>query len=313
MSNRLLKAGVIASFILLFGCATPPQTQLLLNNPPRHLPANADIDNLPFYPQQAYYCGPTTLAEIFEFNGIKLSPNDIAPQLFIPDRKGSLQLEMVAAIRQQGLLAYSEKSHLEQLMMLVNLNIPIIVLQNLGLDWYPLWHYAVVKGYDLNTQEIILHSANIANRRVDLALFERTWQRANFWSIIALPANHSLKELNTFSYLKAAQDLLLVDQTHAGIAHLEKATKLWPQEWLSYFLLGNYYLPHDIAQSVSWFEQGLPFALKETSYLNNYAYALFKNNQIKQAKLMIKQALKLAPNDANLLDTQAEIERYISH
>lgn len=311
MKKSILKAGIIVSFFMLFGCATPPQTQNLLSNPPQHLPASANINNLPFYPQQAYYCGPTTLAEIFEFNGIKLSPEEIAPQLFIPGRKGSLQLEMVAAIRQQGLLAYSERSHLEQLITLVNLNIPIIVLQNLGLDWYPLWHYAVVKGYDLNTQEIILHSADTANRRVDLALFERTWQRANFWSVIALPAQHRLKELNAFNYLKAAQDLLLVGQTYAGIVHLEKATQLWPEQWLSYFLLGNYYLTHDIARAVNWFEQGLPFALKETNYLNNYAYALFKNKQINQAKSMIEQALKLAPNDANLLDTQAEIVGFI--
>ena len=312
MKKSILKAGIIVSFFMLCGCATPPQTQHLLNNPPPHLPASANINNLPFYPQQAYYCGPTTLAEIFEFNGIKLSPEEIAPQLFIPGRKGSLQLEMVAAIRQQGLLAYSERSHLKQLITLVNLNIPIIVLQNLGLDWYPLWHYAVVKGYDLNTQEIILHSADTANRRVDLALFERTWQRANFWSVIALPAQHSLKELNAFNYLKAAQDLLLVGQTHAGIAHLEKATQLWPEQWLSYFLLGNYYLTHDITRSVNWFEQGLPLALTETNYLNNYAYALFKNNQKHLAKTMIEQALKLAPNDANLLDTQAEIVGFIS-
>ncbi|WP_448249033.1 PA2778 family cysteine peptidase [Thalassotalea agariperforans] len=312
MKKSILKAGIIVSFFMLCGCATPPQTQHLLNSPPPHLPASANINNLPFYPQQAYYCGPTTLAEIFEFNGIKLSPEEIAPQLFIPGRKGSLQLEMIAAIRQQGLLAYSERSHLEQLITLVNLNIPIIVLQNLGLDWYPLWHYAVVKGYDLNTQEIILHSADTANRRVDLALFERTWQRANFWSVIALPTQHSLKELNAFNYLKAAQDLLLVGQTHAGIAHLEKATQLWPEQWLSYFLLGNYYLTHDITRSVNWFEQGLPLALTETNYLNNYAYALFKNNQKHLAKTMIEQALKLAPNDANLLDTQAEIVGFIS-
>ncbi|MGJ8692274.1 MAG: PA2778 family cysteine peptidase [Thalassotalea sp.] len=312
MINRLLKAGIIASFILLFGCATPPQTQQLLHSPPKQLPTQADIKNLAFYPQQAYYCGPTTLAEIFEFNGIKLSPDDIAPQLFIPGRKGSLQLEMVAAIRQQGLLAYSEKSNLEKLMTLVNLNIPVIVLQNLGLDWYPLWHYAVVKGYDLNKQKIILHSADIPNRHVDLALFERTWQRANFWSVIALPDKLAVKELDAFTYLKAAQDLLLVGQTAAGISHLQNATKLWPQAWLSYFLLGNYYLTDDIAKSVTWFEKGLLFANQQSNFLNNYAYALYKNNQHNKALKIIKQALALAPADLNLLDTQAEIERHIT-
>jgi hypothetical protein len=34
---------------------------------------------------------------------------------------------------------------------------PVIVLQNIGLSWYLVWHYAVVVGYDLHEGTVIFH------------------------------------------------------------------------------------------------------------------------------------------------------------
>lgn len=272
-----------------------------------------DIHGVPFYSQQEFYCGPTTLAEIFEFNGVKKSPQSIAPQLFIPKRKGSLQLEMVAAIRQEEFLAYSNRGSLVKLLQLINQNIPVIVLQNLGLSWYPLWHYSVVKGYDLQSQEFILHSADIKNRRVAMKVFERTWQRAKFWFVVALTPSQNISNLDSFTYISAAQDLISIGKGTAAIPFLQKAIKAWPENWLSYFLLANYYFEQSIKsgkafnQAIYWFEQGFSVGKSEKNYLNNYAYALFKNGNIEQAKIMIKLALTLAPTDDNLLATEQEI------
>ena len=35
---------------------------------------------------------------------------------------------------------------------------PVIVLQNLGLEWIPVWHYSVVIGYDLSRGQLVLRS-----------------------------------------------------------------------------------------------------------------------------------------------------------
>ena len=306
--NKAIKVVIIASLFLLIGCSTPPQTLKLTQQPPTNIPLTANIEGVPFYSQQAYYCGPTTLAEIFEYNGVKLSPESIAPQIFIPNRKGSLQLEMVAAIRHQEFLAYASNGSLEQLLQLVHHKIPVVVLQNLGLSWYPLWHYAVVKGYDLETQEFILHSADIENRRVGMKVFERTWQRAKFWYVAALKPTQNLSALNDFTYISASQDLISIGKGPAAIPYLLQAIKAWPENWLSYFLLANYYFEqNNITKAIDWFEQGLAYGKKQSNYLNNYAYALLKNDNSEQAKVIIEKALVISPNDANILATQEEV------
>lgn len=309
----IAKVSLIASLYLLIGCSTPPQTLSLAQYPPNNIPIAADIQGVPFYSQQEFYCGPTTLAEIFEFNGVKKSPESIAPQLFIPKRNGSLQLEMIAAIRQEEFLAYSSRGSLAQLIKLINHNIPVIVLQNLGLSWYPLWHYAVVKGYDLERQEFILHSADIKNRRVAMKVFERTWQRGKFWYVAALTTSQNIAILDDFTFISAAQDLISTGKGPAAIPYLKQAINVWPENWLSYFLLANYYfeqsysLDKQFNQAIYWFEQGLAFGQNHSHYLNNYAYALFKNGDIEQAKAMIKKALILSPYDSNILATEQEI------
>lgn len=306
--NLLIKTSIIASFYFLVGCASAPQTQQLLESPPVGLATTSDIKNVPFYPQQAYYCGPTTLAEVFEYNGIKKSPEEIAPQLFIPQRKGSLQLEMVSATRQQGLLAYTERGNLEKLLYLIDNDIPVIVLQNLAISLYPMWHYSVVKGYNLSSQKIIQHTGEFKDRSVDMGVFERTWQRANYWFLIALPSEHKLTSLDPFTYVTSAEDLISVKQSAAGIKHLNNATKLWPSYWLSYFLLGNYYLQsQNIDKAISWFEKGYEYATTQHFYLNNYAYALYQNKQVNKAKEIILQAEALSPDNRDIIATKNEI------
>ena len=64
---------------------------------------------------------------------------------------------------------------------------PVMVLQNLGLDWYPQWHFAVAVGYDLSTNELALRSGEERRQLVSLDTFNRTWTRADHWALVVLP------------------------------------------------------------------------------------------------------------------------------
>jgi len=64
---------------------------------------------------------------------------------------------------------------------------PVIVLQNLAFDWYPVWHYAVAVGYDLDAQEITLRSGRERRLQLPLGTFEDTWRRGGHWAMLALP------------------------------------------------------------------------------------------------------------------------------
>ena len=303
----LLTALSIGLLLLLGGCQTPPQTQQLLTAPPniarQHL-----IAQVPFFPQQQFFCGPTTLSEVAGFYGLPHSPDTIAPRTFIPGREGTLQIEMVAATRQLGLVAYAERSSMSQLLSLVAENIPVIVLQNNSIGWLPQWHYAVVIGYDLNSAEVIMHTGLTATYRLNFATFERTWQRGNYWLLAMLPTDKISARLDPFVYTKAGQDLLATQQTATGLAALQTATQQWPDYWLPYFLLGNHYFATKPQTAAHWFAKGLPFAQQQVPYLNNYAMLLSTLGCQPQATLLIEAALQQAPNDDKLRDSQAQIK-----
>ena len=122
--------------------------------PSEHLPVSHELDSVPFYPQEAYQCGPASLSMALTWSGIQANPETITPEVFTPSRKGSLQSAMIGAARRHGRLAYLITGP-DSMFKEVAAGHPVIVLQNLGLSWYPVWHYAVVVGYDqLGSAEI---------------------------------------------------------------------------------------------------------------------------------------------------------------
>ena len=145
--------------ILLFlaGCAASPQTRVLLDNPP-DLPPRVEIDEVPFFPQQEYHCGPAALAAVINHRGGTVTPEQIAELIYVPELKGSLQTEVTAAARQFDLLPVELDGRMESLMREVDAGNPVFVLQNLAIDLYPVWHYEVVIGYDMEAREMILRS-----------------------------------------------------------------------------------------------------------------------------------------------------------
>ena len=91
-------AGALLLAALLGGCAQPPRL------PPESaaLPARVELRDVPFFPQEAYQCGPAALATMLGQRGLALTPGQLKDEVFIPGREGSLQLEMVAAARARG-------------------------------------------------------------------------------------------------------------------------------------------------------------------------------------------------------------------
>jgi tetratricopeptide (TPR) repeat protein len=171
--------------LLLCGCAT--QTRSLLQTPPAGLPARAELSSTPFFPQERYQCGPATLAMALNAAGIAATADALVPQVYLPQREGSLQTEMLAAGRRNGAVSVVIPPKLDALLAEVAAGMPVIVLQNLSLPWFPLWHYALVIGYDLDAGDIVLRSGLTERLVMPLSTFEHTWARSEHWAMIALP------------------------------------------------------------------------------------------------------------------------------
>ena len=152
--QQLAVWGWVVGMFVLSGCATPSTHiwhQAADSIPPRH-----KLNAVPFFPQKAYQCGPASLAMVLSWSGLQISPDELTPQVYTPSLKGSLQPAMIAATRRQGKVAYPI-SGAQALLREIAAGHPVIVLQNLGLSWIPVWHYAVVIGYDLDAEMVILH------------------------------------------------------------------------------------------------------------------------------------------------------------
>jgi tetratricopeptide (TPR) repeat protein len=235
VARRLTAAGIL--LLGLAGCATP-QLRALVSDPGT-LPQKAELASVPFYPQDEYQCGPAALAMVLEAGGKPVRPEDLRPQVFLPDRQGSLQVEMLAAARRNGLVAIELKPKLSDLLAEITAGNPPVVLQNLALDWYPAWHYAVAVGYDLSSQRIVLRSGTERRLEMPLSTFERTWQRSGYWAMLALPPGRIPATATATDYLGALIKFEKAASPEAAQAAYARALERWPDHFTALMGLGN--------------------------------------------------------------------------
>ncbi|MDP2008071.1 MAG: PA2778 family cysteine peptidase [Rubrivivax sp.] len=188
--RRCGAAFLFAAAAALPGCALladPPQTAALRAAAPADLPPRVERDAVPFYPQTPLHCGPAALATVLADVGLPADLTAISDAVFLPAREGSLQIEMLSGARRQGAVATRLPGELTALMREVAAGHAVVVLLNLGLDFAPRWHYAVLVGYDLPAGELILRSGTIRRDLMSLRTFEYPWARGVRWAIVALP------------------------------------------------------------------------------------------------------------------------------
>lgn len=285
---------------------------MLLAQRPAH-PA-AHIDDVPFIAQREYQCGPAALAMVLRYRGVNVSSEQLVPEIYIPDRKGSLQIEILAASRRYQRIPYVINPSLRDLLREVAAGNPVLVLQNLGLQWAPQWHYAVVIGYDLDHRTITLHSGAEAQHQTSLTTFERTWQRSGMWGVVitgpervpvsAVP-DHFIRAVET---LKDRGDATVRRQAY------QSAIRAWPEELVPRLALGNdYYQSGDLAAAERNFRIAVQQHPRSALALNNLAQTLLDEQRAQEALTFIRRASALGgPFAASIQQTQQAIEKRLS-
>lgn len=199
----------------------------------------AYLSQVPFYAQDEYQCGPASLAMMLNSQGLKSTPAALRKQVYIPGREGSLAVEMVAAARAHGLVAYPLEKDLTAVIIEVAAGNPVLVMQNLRFDWWPQWHFAVVVGYDLAEQELILRSGLEAEKRTGFRTFDMTWARSDRWARVMLPPETLPATAEPLSYMRAAYDLEQTGRQSAAAEAYRSATKAWPDSVVARFAAAN--------------------------------------------------------------------------
>ena len=309
------QARVIAGFVfvlsLLAGCVSLPQSEALRREGGAGLPPRAELAAVPFFAQEEYQCGPAALAMALNAAGIAATPEALTDEVYIPARQGSLQVEMLAGARRHGLLAYELAPELKDVLAEVAAGNAVIVLQNLGLwAFHPYWHYAVVIGYDLEKNEILLHSGTKARRAMAIGLFEFLWIDGGRWAMVALAPGRLPASAREADYASAAA--ALERSGHIAEARLAYTgmRERWPGNLVGLMGLGNtaYALGH-VTEAEYAFRLATALHPLAAAAFNNLAQTLADQDRLDAALDAARKAVSLG--GPSLPTAQATLEQIL--
>lgn len=297
---------ILAFAFLLSACAATGVREVTQSS---QFPRQAELTKTPFFPQELYHCGPAALATALNAIDVKVSPDQLVPEVYIPSRKGSLQIEMLAAARRHGALAVKIEPELGAVLKEIAAGNVVLVMQNLGLSWAPSWHYAVVVGYDLDKELVWLRSGTFERFEMSLSAFQRTWARSKYWAFVALKPGDLPASAGVEAVISALIPLeKTVGAAKASVAYAA-AAKRWPGNLVLLTGLGNSaFATGDLSGAASAFREAALAHPDSAVAHNNLANVLLAQGDVAAAKEAAQKAMRLAEKDQKL---QSQIQKTI--
>lgn len=281
-------------YILLSGCSSLSlQSENLLANKPRNITNYIELKDTPFNSQSEYQCGPSALATLLQYNNLDIQHDKLVPEVYLPQRKGSLQVELIAATRRHNLLPYVIDKQMLALLRELQAGNPVLVLQNLGLDWFPQWHYAVVIGFNLEQNQIYLRSGEYRRHVNSFSLFEKTWQRANYWGMVVMPLDRLPATSTPFRYLTSAVAFEKLGKLKQAETAYNTALQRWPGDKNLLMASGNInYKQDNIDEAEKQYRRVIYYWPDYAPALNNLAHIQYNKGNFDAAEKLIRQAIQ---------------------
>jgi len=290
--------------LLLGGCAsiTPPALESV-----------PELTAVPFFPQTEYDCGPAALATILNASEVAVTPAELIDMVYIEGLQGSLQAELMAATRRFGLLPVPVAPDPAGLLEEIASGRPVLVLQNLAFERAPVWHYAVVVGYDAERDRVILRSGEQQRRLERTNRFLRSWRLAGNWGFVAVAPGEIPASTAPDTFLRAvvgAQPMLGESNTAASYT---AALVHWPDDPLVlFFAASRKQASGEFASAAALYRRVLAAQPDHAAARNNLANVLFdlgcRTDALYQARLALSQQSTDDDFYAAITDTLRRIE-----
>lgn len=294
--SRRAAGMLLAACVLLGGCVTrgpllESRTQVV------------ELDDTPFFPQDAHQCGPAALATVLGASAVPVTPEDLQPRVYLPGRRGSLQVEMQAAPRAYGRLAYRIEPELSAITAELDAHRPVLVLHNYGLPFWPRWHYAVVVGYDVPKDRLTLRSGRKRRQQLSAANFMRAWDNGDRWALVVLRPGELPANPDKQRYLEAAAAFEGVAQPQDAWLTFDAAVKRWADEPIAWIGRGTAsYRRNDKPAAAADYRAALRLNEAQPAARNNLAMTLLEMGCATQARQQLAQI------DASKLDSRLRNE-----
>ncbi|MDD2789173.1 MAG: PA2778 family cysteine peptidase [Sulfurimonas sp.] len=276
-----------------------PSSQLLVPfiAPRSELCASSSIEMLALYwHSKTSFTPALTLGELDE-------------RTLIPAKGGTLQIELIAAARADGLIAYPLRGGFESLTRELFVGHPLIVLVNRSFAWYPLWHYATLTGYNAQTQHFMTHFAKSPDELLSYSTFTAIWERSEKWGVILLPPGELPLTLEAEEIVRSIYEFESVGKIEGAIVSYETAYLRWPKDTNLLFALANaYYKTQQLQKAETIYKDILSINPAHALARNNLADLLCSMGRSYEALNIIEEATSKEAQTQSILNaTHQEI------
>lgn len=273
---------------------------------------NVELRETPFFPQTDNLCGPAALATVLSQSGVAVDIDELEAEVYIPEKEGSLQLELIAAARGHSRIPYVIDPHFASLIAELNAGRPVLLLQNLGFKIAPIWHYAVAIGYLPNERRVVLRSGDVERYIMSERKFLRTWQRGDNWGLVVLSTDELPADADEGRYLRAVAALESIGDYALASRGYSTASRHWPRSKLALLGLGNAsYAQGNLTEAERAYRLLLGQDPSHAIALNNLAQTLADRGCVDEAAATIDRALAVSGASnlalAPLFETKAAI------
>lgn len=145
-------------------------------------PGNGVRLSVPFFPDRGDQCGPSALAGVLRFWGRPEDPAALREDLYRPDLKGSLTIDLMLAARARGLEAEMVDGDMTLLKKELDAGRPLLVFVNRGFASMPVNHFMVVTGYD--DRGIYANTGPTRDAHLSYRAFQREWDKTDRWALV---------------------------------------------------------------------------------------------------------------------------------
>jgi len=275
------------------------------------VPERAELQRVPFFPQEDYACGPAALATSLGNLGIEVTPDELIGKVYIPARQGSLQIEMLAAARRYGAVSYRLAPTFDALLREIAAGSPVIVLQDYGVWPVSYWHYAVAVGYDRASGDLLLRSGEKRRLSIPFGVFEYTWKESGYWAMVTVSADRMPATATESDYLDAIVALERAGNTVAAGKAYATLLERWPGNLTAGIGRANaLHAAGDLAGAEAVLRQAVASHPDSVAALNNLAQTVSDRGRNDEALVFIERARALGGElGQEVEDTRAQIVR----
>ena len=148
------------------------------------------IQEVPFYEDTNYQCGPSSLASVMNYWYAKrhsfthVTPEKISSEVYSKGARGTLGMDLEFYAKKSGFQTMQYSGSIDDLRNNILNEIPIIILVDYGAFFYQRNHFMVVTGY--SSDGIIVHSGS-EEKTISLNELKKIWEKTRFWTLIVKP------------------------------------------------------------------------------------------------------------------------------